>query len=283
MGYSNLGSQLKAGEPVPLSDSVTRVLARNPGMMTGPGTNSYLVGQREVAVIDPGPMDETHVNAILQAAKGRIRWVLVTHTHLDHSPGAQLLVEKTGAELIAFEQQAEGFQDKTCQPSRPAHHRQTLETDEFSLTALHTPGHASNHLCYFLQDEGMLFTGDHIMQGSTVVIAPTDGNMTHYLDSLTDLKQESIDKLAPGHGHVIEKAIEEIDKLISHRLMRERKVIEALQTLGNCDLELLLKNVYDDVPVFLHPVAQLSLHAHLIRLAELGQVARHQNDWVLCQ
>ena len=278
-----MSTLLKAGEPVPVSELVTRVLARNPGMMTGPGTNSYLVGHREVAVIDPGPVDETHIEAILQATKGQIRWVLVTHTHLDHSPGAQLLIEKTGAELIAFEQPAEGFQDNTCQPSKPAQHRHTLETEEFSLTALHTPGHASNHLCYLLHAEAMLFTGDHIMQGSTVVIAPTDGNMTHYLDSLSDLKQESIERLAPGHGHLIEDATKEIDKLISHRLMREQKVIEALKQLGKGDLPLLLKKVYDDVPIFLHPVAQLSLHAHLIRLAELGRVARQQNDWLLSE
>ena len=148
---------------------VRRVLAPNPGMMTGPGTNTYLVGVDEVAVIDPGPEDDGHLDAVAACGGDRVRWILVTHTHSDHSPGAAALKQRTGAEVLGFDER-DGFV-----PDRAIGEGFALEGTEFSLRPLHTPGHASNHLCYLLDQELLLFSGDHVMEGSTVVIAPPDG------------------------------------------------------------------------------------------------------------
>src|SRR5262245_37590324 len=214
---------LVTGVASALSPMVRRVLAPNPGVMTGPGTNTYLVGIDEVAVIDPGIDDAGHLDAIVGCGGDRIRWILCTHTHPDHSPGAAGLKARTGATVLAFasrdglevdETIAEGFR---------------IEATEFRLTALHTPGHASNHLCYLLEEERLLFSGDHIMQGSTVVIAPPDGDMAAYLESLERLKKLRLRAIAPGHGHLIEEPRAVIDGYIDHRLDREHQVLDRVK------------------------------------------------------
>src|SRR4051794_37162823 len=155
------------GEVVVLSPLVRRVLANNPSMMTGPGTNTYLVGTDDIAVIDPGPDDhEEHLDAVAEAGAGRIKWILVTHTHPDHSPGAVGLKARTGAAVLGFDER-DGFS-----PDEVIGDGHRLETGAFRLDAIHTPGHAANHLCYRLDQENLLFSGDHIMNGSTVVISP---------------------------------------------------------------------------------------------------------------
>ena len=166
-----------------LSPMVRRIVCENPSSMTGPGTNTYLVGIDEIAVIDPGPDDEGHLEAIAGCGGDRIRWILLTHTHPDHSPGAVGLKERTGAQLLAFGRGPQGDLpvDGTLADG------DTIEATEYHLRVLHTPGHASDHLCYLLPEERTLFTGDHIMQGSSVVIAPPDGDMTAYLASLERL------------------------------------------------------------------------------------------------
>lgn len=162
---------LVADVPVSVAKLVRRVLCDNPGAMTGPGTNSYLVGIDEVAVIDPGPADDDHLDALAAAGGDRIRWILCTHTHSDHSPGAAGLKERTGAEVLGFAD-LEGL---VC--DRHLVDGDTIEATEFTLRAIHTPGHASNHLCFLLERDRMLFSGDHVMDGSTVVINPPDGDM----------------------------------------------------------------------------------------------------------
>jgi len=249
-----------------LNPLVRRIVANNPGMMTGPGTNTYLVGIDEIVVVDPGPDDEAHLDAITGCGGDRIRWIALTHTHPDHAPGAQKLRERTGAELLAFDRR-----DGT-KPDRRLADRDTIDATEFRLQAVHTPGHASNHLCYYLPEERMLLSGDHLMNGSTVVIKPPDGNMGHYLDSLAKVRKLRLRSIGPGHGPVIENPVEIIDWTVTHRLARETKVLAALETRGTATIAVLLPDVYGDVDPILYPVARYSLHAHLLKLVDDGIV-----------
>jgi glyoxylase-like metal-dependent hydrolase (beta-lactamase superfamily II) len=249
-----------------LSPMVRRIVCHNPSVMTGPGTNTYLVGIDEIAVVDPGPGDPAHLDAIAGCGGDRIRWILLTHTHEDHSPGAAGLKERTGAEVLAFAG-GEGVElDGTLADG------DVIEATEFHLTALHTPGHASNHLCYLLNEERMLFTGDHIMEGSTVVIAPPDGDMAEYLASLERIKRirPRLRAIAPGHGHVIDDPMAVIDGYIAHRLEREQQVIDRLRSRGSAAISDLVDDIYADVPVELHSWARYSVWAHLRKLADEG-------------
>lgn len=171
-------TRLTVGVATEIGPGVRRLLAPNPGPMTGPGTNTYLIGEREIAVIDPGPRIDKHIAAIRAAAPNRIKWVLVTHTHPDHSPAARQLAAVTGAELLGRPAPEGKLQDQTFVADRVLQDGDLLKTDEFCLQAVHTPGHASNHVCYRHEKLGWLFTGDHIMSGSTVVIDPPDGDST---------------------------------------------------------------------------------------------------------
>jgi glyoxylase-like metal-dependent hydrolase (beta-lactamase superfamily II)/8-oxo-dGTP pyrophosphatase MutT (NUDIX family) len=267
----NTSYDLVPGTPKRLDRLVTRVTAPNPGMMTGPGTNTYLVGEGDLAVIDPGPAIASHVEAVLAAGAGRIKWLLCTHTHLDHSPAAAAIREATGAQLIGRPPPPGQSQDQGFAPQRVPAHGETLALGGIALRALHTPGHASNHLCYLLEQTGMLFTGDHVMQGSTVVINPPDGDMRDYLASLEALLAVELAILAPGHGYLIGAPHKELRRLIAHRLARESKVVAALAKLGNATLEALVPAVYDDVSAKLHAVAARSLRAHLDKLVAEGR------------
>ena len=264
--------QIDYDHAVCLSERVIRVTAPNGNVMTGPGTNTYLVGggcRNEWAVIDPGPAIDAHVRRILAAAPGPIRWILVTHTHRDHSPAAAQLKSLTGARLLGQRAPEQEWQDLTFQPDQVLADGQRIAVGETAtLRVVHTPGHASNHLCYLLEEERTLFTGDHLMQGTTVVISPPDGNMTAYLASLQALLGEDLEWLAPGHGHLMNHVDKVIRKTFAHRLMREAKVIDALRDMAPVDVDGLLARVYDDVPGYMHPVARRSLMAHLIKLAQ---------------
>jgi glyoxylase-like metal-dependent hydrolase (beta-lactamase superfamily II) len=236
-------------------------------MMTGPGTNTYLVGKDEFAVIDPGPAIDSHIEKIL--AGGPIRWILCTHTHMDHSPAAAAIKKATGAKI--FGRPAPPGQDASFAPDEVLSHNQRVLLGSVSFRAIHTPGHASNHLCYLLEQTKMLFTGDHVMQGSTVVINPPDGDMRAYLASLELLLKEDVAVLAPGHGYLIGEPHHELRRLIQHRLKREAKVRDAIAKLGTPTLEEMLPLVYDDVPQRLHGWAARSLSAHLAKLVADGE------------
>ncbi|MBE9537892.1 MAG: MBL fold metallo-hydrolase [Proteobacteria bacterium] len=245
--------------------------------MTGPGTNTYLIGNDEVAVLDPGPAIPEHIEAILQAGEGRIRWIVCTHTHPDHSPAWQAVAEASGAEVIGAPPADDMFQDETFKPTKEIQHDDVLRTPEFTLRAVHTPGHVSNHYCFFLEEEQMMFAGDHIMNGSTVVIIPPSGNMKAYIESLQLLLKYPLKLIAPGHGDVMEDSAAVVEWLVNHRLAREAKVLKGLRGLKNTSLDELVAVVYDDVDVSLHQMAKLSLEAHLIKL-ETENSASHNSE-----
>jgi glyoxylase-like metal-dependent hydrolase (beta-lactamase superfamily II) len=270
------------GQLVRMSRLVRRITAPNPGVMTGPGTNAYLIGTGDAALIDPGPESAPHLAAMLEALGKRLKWILCTHTHQDHSPGARALKAATGAQVLGFgDVPRDGRQDEAFMPDRVLHDGDTVDCDGFRLRAVHTPGHASNHLCYLLEGERWLFTGDHVMQGSTVVISPPDGDMLDYLKSLENLLALDLAAFAPGHGHLIEKPHEEVKKLIAHRMKRERKVIDAFAARNPATLDDLLPLVYDDVSPRIHPVARRSLHAHLLKLKAEGRAIEEGGRWAL--
>jgi glyoxylase-like metal-dependent hydrolase (beta-lactamase superfamily II)/8-oxo-dGTP pyrophosphatase MutT (NUDIX family) len=271
---------LVAGEPKRLDRWVTRVIAPNPGLMTGPGTNTYLVaGAEGNAVIDPGPAIDSHIEKILQFKN--LKWILCTHTHLDHSPAAAVLKKSLGAKILG--RPAPEGQDATFKPDFVLENGQRIDLGGVSLRAIHTPGHASNHLCYLLEETRMLFTGDHVMQGSTVVINPPDGDMRAYLSSLEQLLGEDIAIIAPGHGYLIGAPRKELRRLIAHRLNRERKVVAALERLEHPSVEEMLPLVYDDVPERVHRVAARSLTAHLEKLVAEGAVRAEEGRYTLVE
>lgn len=256
---------ITVGRPVRLSARVVRLTAPNPGMMTGPGTNTYLVGTDHLAVVDPGPDDDAHVDAIVAAGKGRIRAILVTHTHPDHWPATAKLAARTGATTFGFTAM-DGFE-----PDRTLGDGDRVSLDSTTtIEAVHTPGHASNHLCYLVVEERALFTGDHVMQGSTVVISPPDGDMAVYLDSLERVRAIAPAVLLPGHGTRIDDPAATIDEYISHRIDREAQVARAL-SMGDATIDAIVQRLYADVKPELHPVARKTVHAHLLKLRDEGR------------
>ncbi len=284
-GSESIGSETTPGVVTALSRRVRRLVAPNPGMMTGPGTNSYLVGDGEagdLALVDPGPVIDAHVEALLDLAGQRLRWILCTHTHLDHSPATAAIRAATGATVVGMPPPPQSNQDQTFVPDRVPVHGERIQVGGSTLRAVHTPGHASNHVCWYLEEERLLFTGDHIMQGSTVVISPPDGDMSAYLASLESLLSLDIEAMAPGHGYLMVDAHAAIRRLVQHRLGRESKVVEALSALAGpsgASLDALVARVYADTPEKLHPVARRSLHAHLIRLAGDGRALERDGRW----
>ena len=258
---------MEAGKVVELSPLVRRITAGNGSVFTGPGTNTYLVGKEEVTVIDPGPAMQEHIDVITAAAPN-IKQILVTHTHPDHSPGVRLLKENLDIPAYGMLTNSSKNQDQTFSPERILDDGEVFQEEEFSIEVVHTPGHASNHLCFILKEEKLIFTGDHIMNGSTVVIGPPDGNMKQYIQSLEKLKEYDIEKIAPGHGELLEKPHEVADWIINHRLEREKKVFQALQEATKGTPDTLVEKVYDDVDSSLFPIAKASLLAHLIKLEE---------------
>ena len=268
------------GTLISLTATVWRLTASNAGPMTGPGTNTYFYGSSAgVVVIDPGPIDALHTERIQASAPGPIRAIAVTHTHRDHSPGATPLAAATGAPLYGMAAPATPENDQGFVADHPLSDGAAITIDGVPpLVAIHTPGHASNHLCYLTAD-GWLLTGDHIMQGSTVVILPPDGEMQAYIDSLVRLKGLPLKAIAPGHGSVITESLAEIERLIEHRWARDRKVFRAVNQRPLATLDDLLPLAYDDVPTMLYPLARRSLEAHLLRLEQARRVDNSDGLW----
>jgi glyoxylase-like metal-dependent hydrolase (beta-lactamase superfamily II)/8-oxo-dGTP pyrophosphatase MutT (NUDIX family) len=284
-GHGHGSYDIVTDQPVRLSERVIRVSAGNGSVMTGPGTNTYLVGGGGAAgwaVIDPGPALDAHVDAIVAAAPGPIDRIFVTHTHNDHSPATQALKARTGATVLGLAPLHREWQDPTFAADVMLHGGERIALGESShLTVIHTPGHASNHLCYLLEEEKTLFTGDHVMQSSTVVINPPDGDMAAYLESLRSLATLDLEWLAPGHGFLMARPREAIEKIVAHRLKREAKVVTALAAIGPAPMTSLLAEVYDDVPAHLHAMALRSLTAHLLTLQAERRADAAEGHWSL--
>ena len=279
--------------PVPLLRNVMRLTAPNPGVMTGPGTNSYLVGDPATGfiAIDPGPADPEHLDKLWRAAGGDIRMIVCTHSHPDHSPGAaplQALCVQAGKPpptILGLPSAPTARAASQFTPDRALQNNELLKLDgsageaqiTHTLQVIHTPGHAANHLCLLLVEDGLLFSGDHILNGSTTVVDPPDGNMADYLDSLDRLDavcaEQGVEFILPAHGYVLGGPVNgargAIAKLKAHRLAREAKVLAAMQALPQGSMEDWVRHAYDDVPPRMWPVAQRSLLAHVERIRAL--------------
>ena len=276
--------RLRSGVLERVSPRVRRIIAPNPGRMTGPGTNTYLIGEERLVVVDPGPAIDSHVEAILAAADdgASIGWILVSHTHLDHSPAAAPLARACKVPVLGCPPPDSLFQDPDFHADQEIHHQQQLDFGPFHLRCIHTPGHVGNHFCFLLEEEGLLFSGDHLIDGSTVVIVPPGGSMADYLASLKRLLDYPLQRIAPGHGNLIDHPREVVEWTIRHRLERERKTLTALGRLARpVTVEQLVVSVYDDVDAVLHSVAQMSLLAHLIKLEQEGRAVRREQLWSL--
>ena len=268
-------------QPVALLKNVSRMTAPNPGVMTGPGTNSYIVGDPDTGyiVIDPGPEDPEHQHRLWRATNGDIRMIVCTHSHADHSPGARPLQA-----LCRVQPPILGL--PSAPTARPASHfvpdrvlaegeLLTLEGNgrTHSLQAIHTPGHAANHACLVLVEDGLLFSGDHILNGSTTVVDPPDGDMSAYLDSLDRLSaacdEFGIAFILPAHGHVLGFARQAIAMLKAHRLQREARILAAMRQRPAGTLDDWVEIAYADVPPRMWPVAKRSLLAHVQRIEAL--------------
>jgi glyoxylase-like metal-dependent hydrolase (beta-lactamase superfamily II) len=271
-------SRFIAGQPISVGTgavSVQRVLCANASMMTGPGTNTYLLGDSELALVDPGPALPGHTAAIMQALAGRpLKWIFATHTHGDHSPGTAALQALTGASVIGFAPPPEAlYQDASFKPDRLFQAGERIVCDGFTMRLIHTPGHVSNHVCFLLEEDALLFTGDHILQGTTPVILPPDGDMGDYLASLEQLRKLPLKALAPGHGEIMHEPEQVITTLIRHRMRREQKILTTLLGLGPATLDGLVVQAYDDVADHLIPWAKKTLLAHLIKLQRDGRAS----------
>ena len=250
-------------------DFIEKVTASNASIFTGPGTNSYLIGRNDITLVDPGPKIDAHIENLAKLGEGKIKRILVTHTHHDHSPAAKVLGEMLEVPLMGrLLEIDDSLQDRSFKPDRVLEHGDLIKTEEYTIETVHTPGHASNHLCYFIQEQKVMLTGDHIMNGSTVVIAHPDGSMKDYLKSLELLRNYNFNKIGPGHGDFLEDPMAVVDWIIDHRLERERKVVSKLKTFSPVTSKDLVISVYDDVDPKLHPIAIWSLEAHLYKLLE---------------
>jgi glyoxylase-like metal-dependent hydrolase (beta-lactamase superfamily II) len=277
------------GVAVPVAPGVVRVVAPNPGRMTGPGTNTYLIGTDRLALVDPGPDDDAHLAALLGLFGDRIGWIVATHTHIDHSPLSRRLHEATGAPVVGFgpppAPAATGPtgidpHDADFAPHRLLADGERLDLGDAALDAVWTPGHASNHLCLELAGTGLLFSGDHVMSASTVVIAPPDGDMAVYLESLEKVRRRRPRRIAPGHGAMIDDPAAVLDDYLVHRVERERQVLAGLVAAGPAGITPaeLVGLLYREVPADLHPVARYSVWAHLRKLSDEHRALSPERD-----
>ncbi len=281
--------RLPPGVVEEVAPEVRRILCDNPGPFTFRGTNTYLIGRGEVAVLDPGPEDARHFEAILRTTEGeRITRILVSHTHRDHSPGVAALTAATGARSFGFgphltppEAGGEGG-DHAFRPDVTLPDGGTVEGDDWRLTALHTPGHCANHLCFAFetaQDGGVLFSADHVMSWSSSVVSPPDGDMAAYMASLAKVAAREDRLYLPGHGPPLPDPAPFVAALAAHRMGREAKVLEALRTARRATALDLVPGAYGpELDPKLVPAAARSLLAHLIKLAAEGAAVR-DGDW----
>lgn len=272
------------GEPTGIAPGIIRVVARNPSPFTFKGTNTYLVGSLDLAVIDPGPDDKEHRDAILRAADGRkITHIISTHAHRDHVDGMSKLAEATGAVTAAFPRTrcapvsnqirptGEAFIDYNFVPEQPLSEGDEIAGTDWRLSVLHTPGHAPDHLCYRLFGRGVLFSGDHIMAWNTTVIAPPEGNMADYLTSLERLLSGDDTLYLPGHGGRLEDPQRMVKAQLMHRRWREQAILGAIRS-GVPTIHAIVGLIYRDLDDKLKTAASLSVKAHVDHLIDKGLI-----------
>jgi glyoxylase-like metal-dependent hydrolase (beta-lactamase superfamily II) len=268
---------------------VRRVLADNPSPFTYTGTQTYLIGRGEVAVIDPGPDLAQHIDALLEATSGEhIVAILCTHTHRDHSPASRALKEATGAAIIGCAPlvlddsgpRADTGFDAGYQPDSLLEDGDRLEREGWTLEAVATPGHTSNHLCYALHESKALFTGDHVMGWSTTVVSPPDGDMTDYMASLDKLISRDDAIYFPAHGPAVDKPQRLVRSFLSHRRQRERQILRHIEK-GEGSIPQMVGQMYRGIDPRLHGAAGRSVLAHLIDLEGRGKVVRTDDQWLL--
>lgn len=275
--------QFTYGEPRELAEGVVRIVANNPSPFTYKGSNTYVVGTgKELAVIDPGPADDAHIEAILRYVGGRkVSHVLITHTHRDHTDGMPALLAATGARTAGYGRRVERrgtkgtspsgseFVDKDFVPDVPLVDGDVLEGDGWNLTALFTPGHAPDHLCFALGDTGILFSGDHVMGWNTSVVAPPEGNMGDYIRALDKLQGRPDKVFMPGHGGRVEEPARLVKAFLLHRRMREQAILDCIRN-GTNRVRDIVPVIYKDLDPRLINAASLSVLAHVEHLTERG-------------
>ena len=269
---------------------VRRLLAANPGPFTYTGTQTYLVGTRDVAVIDPGPDLQGQVDAIVAAiGEAKLKAIVCTHTHRDHSPAAVELKARTGAPIIGCAPvqvddsgpRSDAPFDKSYTPDQALRDGERIEGEGWTLEAIHTPGHTSNHVCYALPEAQTLFTGDHVMGWSTTVVSPPDGDMARYMESLDRLMARDQDTTYfSAHGDRIERPQRFVRGLIGHRKQREGQILRLLEKQVG-EIAQMVEQMYVGVDRALYPAAGLSVLAHLIDLETRGMVRRDEQSWTL--
>ncbi|HJQ57768.1 MAG TPA: MBL fold metallo-hydrolase [Vineibacter sp.] len=268
------------GEPKQVTPNVRRVVARNPSAFTFKGTGTYVVGRGKVAIVDPGPDMQDHVDAVLNAVRGEtVTHILVTHTHVDHSPATPALKAATGATVYAFGGHpkpppgvtTEQGGDHDFTPDVRLADGEVVNGAGWTVEAIHTPGHISNHLCFALREDNALLSGDHVMGWSTAVISPPDGNMRSYFESLRKLLPRGESLYIPTHGAEIREPVPFVQAYIEHRLDRERQILACLRD-GLDTVPAMVARMYKDVGAHLHAAAGRSVLAHLIQFAVDGRV-----------
>jgi glyoxylase-like metal-dependent hydrolase (beta-lactamase superfamily II) len=270
------------GKAEVLAPGIRRVIANNPSPFTFHGTGTYILGTGSVAVIDPGPDDEAHIDAILACLPGEtVSHILVTHTHMDHSPGCRLLQAKTGAPTYAYgphgagkiEQgvQVEEGGDMDFDPDHLVTHGEIIQGGDWSVECVYTPGHTSNHLCFQLREQKALFTGDHVMGWSTSIISPPDGDMADYMLSLELLLERDDEIYWPTHGPCIDEPKAHVQAYIAHRLEREQQIIACIKG-GTFKIREMVPLMYKDTPEFMYPAAARSVLAAMENLVKKGAV-----------
>lgn len=272
------------GQLIEAEPGVARLLAPNPSPYTSTGTQVHLVGRDEVAVIDPGPTDAAHLDALVAAIAGRpLAAILITHTHRDHSPGARPLAERTGAPVIGCAplvvegEQETGF-DRSYAPDRVLADGDSVTVDGRTLTAVHTPGHTSNHLCFADDAAGILFSGDHVMGWSTSVVIPPDGDMGDYVASLEKLRGRNDRRYYPAHGEPVDDPQRLVRGMITHRVQRERQILRLVGD-GRRSVSDIVAAAYPGLDPRLLPAAGASVLAHLLDLQRRGLVQQAMEQW----
>jgi glyoxylase-like metal-dependent hydrolase (beta-lactamase superfamily II) len=265
-----------------IAPGLRRVLCANPGPFTYRGTNTWLLGEGRVAVVDPGPEDAAHLAALLEATRGeRITHILVTHTHRDHSPGARALAEATGAPILGCgPHRHAGSGDEAHRPDHELADGEALEGEGWRVEAIATPGHCANHLCFAVPSHGVLLSGDHVMSWSTSVVSPPDGDMADYMRSLSRLEGRPERLFLPGHGPPLPEPARFVAGLAAHRREREARVVDALRAAGEARVEALVPAVYGPAldPRLVAGAAR-SLLAHLLKLRQDGVAREEAGLW----